>query len=78
MRLSEAVLSHTYTVTSVEVVNEIYNSRVVQLGIIPGVEVQLVKKAPIFKDPLLFNLGESQIALTTEEASHILIEEVES
>lgn len=75
MKLNEALIGRTYIVTSVEMVDKVYNSRIGQLGLVPGAEIQLVRKAPIFKDPLLFNLGESQIALTGEEASHVHIEE---
>lgn len=76
MRLNDAEINHSYIVTHIESVDEIYNSRIGQLGFFPGAEIRLIKKAPFFKDPLLFNLGESQIAMTRQEASHILIEDI--
>tara|TARA_B100001971_G_scaffold215193_1_gene259957 strand:+ start:36314 stop:36574 length:261 start_codon:yes stop_codon:yes gene_type:complete len=51
--------------------------RLTQLGFHESSLVMLKRKAPIFKDPLLFQVGESQIALTRKEAETIDVLEVQ-
>lgn len=77
MRLSEAKLHQIYTIRSVEHVDDVFNSRINQLGILPGAQIELKNVAPFFKDPMLFNIADSQVALTINEANHIFIEEGE-
>ena len=76
MRLTDAKFYKIYKVLSIEIVDDVFNSRLAQLGVLPGVEIELKNVAPIFKNPMLFNVGESQVAMTVQEANHILIEEV--
>lgn len=45
-----------------------FSGRLIQLGFHEGTVVMLKRKAPFFGDPLLFQVGESQIALTKAEA----------
>jgi Fe2+ transport system protein FeoA len=73
-KLSEIDFNQIYVITSVDDVDDVFNSRVSQLGLIVGAEIELKNKAPIFRDPLLFNVGESQVALTKEEAAHFNVE----
>lgn len=77
MRLTDAKFHKVYKVSSINFVDDVFNSRLAQLGVLPGVEIELKNVAPIFKNPMLFNVGESQIAMTVQEASHISIEEVQ-
>ncbi|MEO7587682.1 MAG: FeoA family protein [Arachnia sp.] len=48
--------------------------RLFDLGFAPGQVAALVRKAPM-RDPLVFNVGGSQIVLRKREASRILVEQ---
>ncbi|MGV8847635.1 FeoA family protein [Tessaracoccus sp.] len=48
--------------------------RLFDLGFAPGELAALVRKAPM-RDPLVFNVGGSQIVLRKREASRILVEQ---
>lgn len=69
MKLSKAVKGKQYIVSKILTDNEDLISRFYKIGIIPGAELELRQKAPLFGDPLLFQVGNSQIALTKSEAS---------
>ena len=47
-------------------------SRLVEMGILPGVELRLVKRAP-FKGPLEFKIRGYYILLRWKDASQILV-----
>ncbi|WP_435135347.1 FeoA family protein [Formosa sp. A9] len=47
--------------------------KLLEMGCLPGNEVELVQIAP-FKDPIYFNINGSHLAIRKETASHILIE----
>ncbi|OGV26393.1 MAG: hypothetical protein A3F18_03510 [Legionellales bacterium RIFCSPHIGHO2_12_FULL_37_14] len=49
--------------------------RLMVLGLMPGVEVKLVRVAPL-GCPLYFNLGEINLALRKDEAKHLLWEKL--
>ncbi|MBD66153.1 MAG: ferrous iron transport protein A [Halobacteriovoraceae bacterium] len=48
-------------------------SRYYKLGIYPGMPIKLIRKAPLFGDPILFSVGGSQVALTKAEAQLIKV-----
>lgn len=47
--------------------------KLLEMGCLPGNEVQLVQIAP-FKDPIYLNINGSHLAIRKETARHILIE----
>ncbi|MGJ5642901.1 FeoA family protein [Formosa sp. S-31] len=47
--------------------------KLLEMGCLPGNEVELVQIAP-FKDPIYLNINGSHLAIRKETASHILIE----
>ena len=50
--------------------------RYFQLGLYPGTKVVLIRKAPLFKDPLIFEVGDSmQVVMTKSEAAYIEVME---
>lgn len=53
-----------------------FKSRLTQLGFHENAHISLKRKAPLFGDPLLFELEDAQIALTKSEARVIQVEEV--
>ncbi len=73
MNLSEIKKNVPYTVERVESDNEVITSRFYKLGFYAGACITLLRKAPLFGDPLLFEVGESQIALTKVEAKLIQV-----
>jgi Fe2+ transport system protein FeoA len=50
-------------------------ARMMQLGLNPGTEVTLERRAPLFKDPLLIKIDGLQLVISVEQASGVLIEE---
>ncbi|RXG24465.1 ferrous iron transport protein A [Leeuwenhoekiella aequorea] len=47
--------------------------KLLEMGCLPGNEVELVQIAP-FKDPMYLNINGSHLAIRKETASHILVE----
>jgi Fe2+ transport system protein FeoA len=76
MTLNQATKKKWYSINSISEMDDELQSRFIKLGFIPGAKVMLKRSAPIFRDPLLFQLEDSQIALTREEAKIIKIEEI--
>jgi Fe2+ transport system protein FeoA len=74
MTLLNAEKNQPYTITQILPCDELLRSRFFQLGFIPGSELILRRKAPVFGDPLLFEIGDSQIAITKSEAILVEIE----
>lgn len=75
LNLSQAKKGRFYKVA--KHLEQEFSGRLVQLGFYEGTLVMLKRKAPIFGDPMLFQVGESQIALTKSEASVVEVVEVE-
>lgn len=75
MKLLDAKKNKKYKIIKIEVSDESTLCRFSQLGFIPGENIFLKRKAPLFGDPLLFAVGESQVALTKSEALLVEIEE---
>lgn len=76
LRLSDAKKSKKYIIQSIDGDLD-QTSRFGKLGFLPGREVELRRKGPIFGNPLLFEVDHSQFALTKTEAAMILAEERE-
>ncbi|WP_248724722.1 FeoA family protein [Seonamhaeicola sp. ML3] len=49
--------------------------KLVEMGCLPGSEVELVQVAP-FADPMYLNINGSHLAIRKETATHVLIEKV--
>jgi Fe2+ transport system protein FeoA len=71
MKLNQAKTNIEYEILSIKCEEEHVCTRLLNLGFVAGKKVILKRKAPIFKDPLLFQVGSSQIALTDLEAKYI-------
>lgn len=51
--------------------------RLMQYGFIEGTKLKVLRKAPVFKDPMLIELRGSQIVISKDEASCIQVKLVE-
>jgi len=49
--------------------------RFFDLGIVPGIEVTMVRRAPL-RDPIVFRVGDYEIALRTDQSRCIHVEPV--
>lgn len=49
--------------------------KLLEMGCLPGGEVQLLQSAP-FSDPMYLNIGGCHLAIRKETAQHILIEKI--
>ena len=49
--------------------------RLFDLGIVPGVEVTMVRRAPL-RDPVIVQVGDCEIALRDAQSRHITVEPV--
>ena len=47
-------------------------SRLVEMGILPGVEIRLIKKAP-FKGPIAFKIRGYEVSLRYGDAKQVLV-----
>lgn len=50
--------------------------KLLEMGCLPGNEVQLVQIAP-FRDPMYLNINGSHLAIRRETASHIMVEKIQ-
>lgn len=71
MNLNQTRKHIRYVIKSINAPDETIQTRFFQLGFNEGSSIYLKRKAPLFGDPLLFEIGESQVALTKMEASFI-------
>jgi len=71
MTLETAIKQTPYKVQRILSLEEEITTRFYKLGIFPGVKIVLKRKAPLFSDPLLFEVEGAQIALTKKEASYL-------
>lgn len=71
MELSKAQPGSWYTIREVGPENQDLESRLLAHGFVPGEKIMVKRYAPIFKDPILVQLGHSQLALTKSEANSI-------
>ncbi len=78
MNLLNAKKHNVYIIKEVSTSDESLRTRFFHLGFSPGNALTLKRKAPLFGDPLLFEVGDSQIALTKNEAKLIEVEKLEA
>lgn len=80
MTLNEARQDTAYTIKNIIEYDgehhQVFTNRLTNLGLHVGEKIVLKRKAPIFRDPLLFEFYGSQIALTKKEAGYIVVEEI--
>ena len=74
MNLSQLQKNKTYIISHVNSDTDDLGNRFFQLGIYPGAEICLKRKAPIFRDPIIFQIEGSQIVLTKVEASLVEVQ----
>lgn len=77
-KLSEIIKNKSYIIHSVTGEDISLTSKLNQVGFIEGEKVVFLRNAPLFKDPILFRVGESQIALTKSEANCVTVIEDEN
>lgn len=63
-------------ITSVSAEGEL-GRRIRDMGLVPGVEVEVVGRAPL-KDPVALRLKDFTLTLRNNEADHIMVEAVEA
>ena len=63
-------------ITSVSAEGEL-GRRIRDMGLVPGVEVEVVGRAPL-KDPVALRLKDFTLTLRNNEADHIMVEVVEA
>lgn len=73
MKLSDIEENCEFEVGEILTTNEEIIARFFKLGILPGIKISLRRKAPLFKDPLLFDIEGSQIILTKSESELIKV-----
>lgn len=76
MKLAEVDKKNRYKIESIQTDDPIFRGKAYQLGLYPGAQVELKHLAPIFKDPMLFIVDNSLIALTRKEAHNITVTEL--
>ena len=78
MNLLNAKKHSVYIIKEVSTSDGGLKTRFFHLGFTPGNSLTLKRKAPLFGDPLLYEVGDSQIALTKNEAKLIEVEKLEA
>ena len=76
MNLTEASKYKWYSILGLDSEDDQLKSRFYKLGIVPGIKIKLKRRAPFFRDPLLFQVEESQVILTKKEAAAVLIQDL--
>lgn len=74
MFLDKVIQKKEYIVKAINPSSDLLRTKFHHFEIIEGATIELVKKAPLFGDPLLFQVHNSQIAMTKNEASQIEVE----
>lgn len=77
IKMFNTLIGHTYEITS-------FNSsenpdsllRLMQYGFVEGAQIKVLRKAPLFKDPILVEIRGSQVVLGSEEANLINVKEI--
>lgn len=78
MTINQAEKKIWYSIENINSNDEDLQSRFYKLGLIPGARIMLKRRAPIFRDPILIQTEDSQIALTKHEATSVLIKQIGS
>ncbi len=76
MKLAHAEKGKWYSVQDFACEDQDLKARFYKLGIFPGAKIMLKRKAPIFRDPLLFQVDEAQVVMGHTEAESILVSEL--
>jgi Fe2+ transport system protein FeoA len=71
MRLSEYAVGKKARITRLSM-TDAYRKRLMDLGLLPGTEVEVVRKAPL-GDPIVVRFRGYQMGFRLSEASHIEI-----
>ena len=74
MSLNEMVKNKVYIIDQVNAEGELRH-KLLNMGITPGVKIEFIRKS-IFGDPLAFRVRDYIIALRKEEASKIIIKDI--
>lgn len=70
--LSQLAIGEKARVKTVDTVSSV-NQRLMTLGLLPGMVIQVVQVAPL-GDPIAVRFGGQQISLRRSEAVHIVVE----
>lgn len=73
--LRQAQVNQKLRICSVDAPGEL-GRRIRDLGLMPGVELMVVGKAPL-KDPVALRLRDFTLTLRNSEADHVMVEPVE-
>lgn len=73
MKLSDIKVNCEFEVGEILTIDEEIVSRFFKLGILPGMKISLKRRAPLFKDPLLFEVDGTHIMLTKTESELIKV-----
>jgi ferrous iron transport protein A len=74
MRLSDWIIGKKAKVIAL-MVNDSYRKRILDLGMLPGTEVEIVRKTP-FGGPIIVRVRGYQVGIRMAEAKNIEIEAV--
>ena len=76
MKLNLAKKNTVYKITEINSKDSLTITYFNNLGVLTDAEISVLRRAPWFKDPILFQVEDSQVVLTKNEASLIEVEEV--
>ena len=74
MTLDLANINQTYRISSLNIDDQEVLTRMAQFGLNQGAVVRLMRRAPLFNDPLLIEVGGGQIVISKDQAKAIGIE----
>ena len=75
LKLSDAKEGRVYRVVRIEG-TRIVKRRILDLGLLPGLEIKVIRQAPL-KDPIEVVAKGNPISIRRAEASYVVLEEVE-
>jgi Fe2+ transport system protein FeoA len=77
VELASAEINNWYTIKELRGSCDELHSKLMSHGLIPGETVMVKRFAPIFKDPILIQIGNTQLALTKTEAMNIILNKLD-
>ena len=75
LRLSEAEEGRVYRIVGIEGMG-LVRRRILDLGLLPGLEIRVVRKAPL-RDPMEVEARGNPVSIRRAEASYVILEEVD-
>ncbi len=75
MELRKLEKNKVYKIINIKEADDSLRRDFFTMGFHEGEDIRLIRSAPIFKDPMLFEVQGTKIALTRFEASHLVLEE---